>query len=48
MITAIESLERWERTFSQDDAAPLREMFTDDFVMIDSDGNRQTLDEVEA
>ena len=47
MITATDALERWERAFSQDDATPMREMFTDDFVMIDSDGNRQTLDEVE-
>ena len=45
MITAIEALERWERAFSQDDATPLREMFIDYFVMIDSDGNRQTLDD---
>ena len=46
MISAIDALERWEKTFSTDDATPLREMFTDDFVMIDSDGNRQSLDEV--
>lgn len=46
MISAIDALERWETTFSKDDATPLREMFTDDFVMIDSDGNRQTLEDV--
>ena len=43
MIAVTDALERWERTFAQDDAKPLREMFTDDFVMIDSDGMKRHL-----
>ena len=46
MIAAIDALSLWEEAFSQDDEVPLRKMFTGDFVMIDSDGNRQNLDEV--
>ena len=46
MISAIDALERWEAAFSHDDATPLRDMVTEEFVMIDSDGNRQTLEDV--
>ena len=46
MISAIDALNNWEEAFSTDDAAPLQKMFTDDFVMIDSDGRRQSLDDV--
>ena len=43
MIAATDALERWERTFAQDDAKPLPEMFSDDFVIIDSDGIKRHL-----
>ncbi len=46
MISALNALDNWEAAFSSGDAASLRKMFTDDFVMIDSDGNRQSLDDV--
>ena len=46
MISALDALNNWEETFARDDAAPLRQMFTDDFVLIDSDGGRQSFDDV--
>jgi len=46
MISALDALNHWEEAFSSDDAAPLQKMFTDDFVMIDSNGSRQSFDDV--
>ena len=48
MTTGTEALDAWQETFNTKDGAPLRAVMSPDLVVIDTYGDRETLDEAMA